>query len=86
METATISLTEASSQMFGQIVRDLGNWGGKYSGNYDYEGERKGNLTDLKKKGLVITFRDSDAPGCTFVQITELGVEYAKSIGMAEYV
>ena len=38
-----------------------------------------GNLTDLKRKGLIKTFADC---GCIFVVFTELGIKYANELGL----
>ena len=71
MSTAT-NLTEASLSLFLQLANDADNW----SGQPLFEGGEieKGNLTDLKKKGLIGTDRDE---GCTWVYFTEQGASLA---------
>jgi hypothetical protein len=76
-----IELTEASLALFTAYAKDAGNWNGMplVGGNVGGKKEDRGNLTDLKKKGLLTTFRDE---GCDWISFTDLGVEFAASLGI----
>ena len=79
-----IELTEASKALFLAYAKDSGNWSGTplVGGNVGGSKEDRGNLTDLKKKGLITTFKSD---GLDWVSFTPLGVEYAKSNGVEVY-
>jgi hypothetical protein len=76
-----IELTEASKALFLAYAKDAGNWSGTpmVGGNVGGSKEDRGNLTDLKKKGLIATFRDE---GLDWISFTPLGVEFAASQGV----
>ena len=84
MNANKIDLTEASRVLFVALVKDAGNWAGMpmWGGNVGGSKEDRGNLTDLKKKGLVRTQQDE---GCEWVTFTDLGREFASSLGLANY-
>ena len=67
-----INFTSESKKLFDELVEDSPNWGGEVlvNGNVKIDEQRKGNLTHLKKLGLVKTFIDE---GLSWVQFTELG-------------
>lgn len=44
----------------------------------DFTKEERGNLSDLKKKGLVETYRDPDTPGYSWVMFPD--IETAQAI------
>lgn len=69
---APITLTPASLALFLAYAKDAKNWNGTplVGGNVGASPADKGNLTDLKTKGLVETFRDD---GCTWLEFTDAG-------------
>lgn len=79
-----IHLTEESKALFIEMVKDAGNWGGTPivggGGNIESTPATRGNLTDLKKKGLITTFVDDRRD--TVVEFTEAGKAYAAEIGL----
>ena len=78
------TLTNESKALFEALVKDAGNWAGEpmLGGNVPSDNTTRGNITDLKRKGLIETFRDA---GDTFVIFTDNGKEYANSIGLHVY-
>lgn len=76
-----IQITEASKNLFEAYAKDAGNWSGTplVGGNVGGSKEDRGNLTQLKVAGLITTFRDE---GCTWISFTDLGREYATSLGI----
>lgn len=68
-------LTPASLALF----RELAGWAGDWSGTplVDLTASQRGNLTDLKRNGLLTTFDDD---GCLFAMFTQAGVDLAASI------
>lgn len=76
-----IELTEASKKLFLAYAKDAGNWSGTplVGGNVGGSKQDAGNLTDLKKKGLLSTF---ESEGLEWVQFSDLGIEYAKANGV----
>lgn len=74
----TILLTDASIALFLRLADDAGNWGGTpmigEGSNVATTKEERGNLTQLKRAGLITTFKDD---GNDFVAFTPAGVEYA---------
>ncbi len=83
-KTNKIDLTEASRDLFIALVKDAGNWSGMplWGGNVGGSKEDRGNLTDLKRKGLVRTQHDE---GNEWVTFTDLGREFASSLGLTNY-
>lgn len=81
MNTNTTEITEASKSLFVAYAKDAGNWGGTplVGGNVGGSKQDAGNLTDLKKRGLLTTF-ESDR--LQWVSFTDAGVTYAKSLGI----
>lgn len=73
-------LTDASSELFKALWDEAADW----SGTPFFEGTKaeRGNLTDLKKKGLLITEQDHDNKSLYWVHFTARGHLYAKSNGM----
>jgi hypothetical protein len=76
-----ISLTEASQKLFIAYAEDACNWSGTplVGGNVGGTKEDQGNLTDLKKKGLLSTFKSD---GLEWVSFTDQGIAYAKQLGI----
>ena len=76
-----VKITEASKAVFVMYAKDAGNWSGTplVGGNVGGTKEERGNLTQLKKAELITTFFDE---GCTWVDFTDAGKEYAKSLGI----
>lgn len=69
-------LTPASLALFRSLVEDAPNWSGTPAAWVS--AEERGNLTDLKKHGLLTTFVDAGDP---FAQFTEKGKALAASLG-----
>jgi hypothetical protein len=74
-------ITETSKALFLDYAKDAGNWSGTplVGGNVDSDNKLRGNLTQLKRAGLVTTMFDD---GCTWLFFTDAGVEYAASLGV----
>lgn len=70
-----IALTPATQNLFRSLVLDAGNWNG--SPLFDGSKEERGNLTHLKRQGLVASFVSD---GCVWVHFTAKGVELARSL------
>ena len=73
-------LTEKSQKLFTELAKDAGNWGGEPW--LDGSASDCGNLTDLKKNGLVTSRAARDSAGGTFVTFTVAGKLFAKSLGI----
>lgn len=75
------TLTAASHELFIAYAKDAGNWSGTplVGGNVGGGKEERGNLTDLKRKGLIVT---GEADGDVWVSFTLAGVDYAKAHGI----
>ena len=72
-------ITEQSKNLFIAYVNDAAEWGGTpcVGGNVGGSKEDRGNLTQLKKAGLVTTHKDD---GCLWVSFTDAGKAYAKEL------
>ena len=77
----TTTLTAASLTLFLALAADAGNWSGTplWGGNVGGSRADNGNLTDLKRRGLLTTFSD-DGEWITF---TPAGVELAAQHGIS---
>jgi len=73
-------ITPESQRVFVMYARDSVNWSGTplVGGNVGGSKEERGNLTQLKRAGLITTFFDE---GFTWITFTEKGRAYAKSLG-----
>lgn len=73
-------LTEQSKALFVKFCKMAPNWSGTpLLGEAGPLGKKEtGNLTDLKKKNLVIT---DTSEGCTWVYFTDEGKNLARSFG-----
>jgi len=69
-------LTQETKKLFVSFAKDAPNWSG--TPLLDITSAQRGNLSDLKKKGLVETFRDE---GCDWVIFTKAGEELAAEYG-----
>lgn len=69
-------LTTESTNLFISFVEDAPNWSGQPM--VDITKEQRGNLSDLKRKGLVETFRDE---GCDWIIFTPSGTAFASELG-----
>lgn len=78
-----IELTVESKKLFIDLAEDADNWNGTplWEGNVGGGSVANGNLTDLKKKGLLTTDLDPE-DDCIWVIFTEAGKEYAESLGI----
>jgi hypothetical protein len=74
---ATTELTAESKALFLELANDAGDWEG--SPMVDVTPATRGNLTDLKKKGLITTFVDE---GIAWVTFTESGITLAEQLGV----
>lgn len=68
MKDLTEKMTPATLKLFLSLMHDSGNWSGEPL--FDGGSEDRGNLTHLKKLGVLETFADE---GCVFVIWTDLG-------------
>ena len=74
-------ITETSLKVFLAYAKDAGNWSGTplIGGNVGGSKEEPGNLAQLKRAGLIQTFRSD---GDDFVEFTEEGRKLAASHGI----
>ena len=79
METTT--MTAATLKLFLDLAKDAGNWNGMpmLDGNVKSSKELRGNLTHLKRAGLLGTQVDD---GQTWVFFTDKGMDLAESHGI----
>lgn len=81
----TRTLTQESYTLFMDLAEDALEWSGQPP--VDITKEQRGNLTDLKRKGLIVTETEmlEMAVGgkrkLEWVQFTAKGIEYAKQLG-----
>jgi hypothetical protein len=80
---STISLTKKSLDLFVAYAEDADNWSGSplVGGNVGGSKEDRGNLTQLKKAGLITTDYDRQ-DDCTWINFTKMGREYASALGI----
>jgi hypothetical protein len=83
LHPSTMSLTKKSLDLFVAYAEDADNWSGSplVGGNVGGSKEDRGNLTQLKKAGLITTDRDYD-DNCTWINFTKMGMEYAAALGI----
>lgn len=76
-----MNLTPASQALFLAYAKDAANWSGTplVGGNVGFSKQDCGNLTDLKKHGLLDTF---ESDGESWVRFTNAGVELAVFLGV----
>lgn len=77
----TVQITERSKALFLEFARDAGNWSGQplVGGNVGGSKEDRGNITQLKKAGLITT---SVSDGLTWIAFTASGILYARAEGV----
>lgn len=77
------SVTEESKRVFIQYWEDKGNWSGTplVGGNVGGTKEERGNLTQLKRAGLISTF---DYDGEVWIQFTDKGEAFAENLGLSD--
>lgn len=79
-----MNISERSLKLFLDLARDAGNWSGMplFGGNVGRASSDKGNLTDLKIKGLVYT-HDHEGDGRNiYVCFTDAGKRFAAEHGV----
>ena len=76
-----MTITEKSLALFLAYARDAGNWSGTplIGGNVGGSKEDRGNLTQLKRAGLIKSFDDGE--GCQWIQFTDAGKALALQHG-----
>ena len=72
-----VALTPASLELFLGLAEDAPNWSG--SPLITVSPRERGNLTHLKKLGLLETFVEDD--GCAFAVFTDAGIALAVEHG-----
>jgi hypothetical protein len=70
------SITETSLNLFLEYAKDAANWNGMplVGGNVGGTKEERGNLTQLKKAGLITTIKEDDF---VFIKFTDEGKKLA---------
>ena len=87
MENST--LTGESLRVFMAYAEDAGNWGGMplVGGNVGGTREERGNLTDLKRKGLITTHVEKNGGGdgsdIVWITFTDEGRKFAEDSGVS---
>jgi hypothetical protein len=76
-------LTAGSAELLANLVWDAPNWNG--SPMLDLGSSEKGNLTDLKRHGLVTTMYDSDTL-VTFAFFTDEGKALIKTSALSDFI
>lgn len=81
MTTATTNLTPKSLELFLWYAKDASNWSGLpyIGGNREFTKADRGNLTQMKRAGLLSTRKDEFGEYITF---SESGRELAKQHGI----
>ena len=72
-----MEITTASKNLFIALASDAVNWNGQPL--LDVTKEERGNVTHLKKLGLIKTIREER---CDFVDFTDAGKAYAAELGI----
>lgn len=74
-------ITETSLQFFKELAGDANDWDGTplLGGNVVMTKELRGNLTQLKHEGLLITEK---ADGHDWIRFTEKGRDFARELGI----
>jgi hypothetical protein len=75
------NVTDRSLALFLEYARDAGNWSDTplVGGNVGGSKEDRGNLTQLKKAGLIVT---ELSDGCTWLMFTRAGRDLASDHGI----
>ena len=79
-----ITITAESKRVFEAYAQDAVNWNGTplVGGNVGGSKEERGNLTQLKKAGLITTENNGID---LWVEFTDAGREYAASLGISGF-
>jgi len=75
---AAADLTPASVALFISLAKEAGDWSG--TPLIDISKEERGNLTQLKRAGLLTTTRDSDRN--MFANFSDAGIKLASENGI----
>ena len=82
----TTTMTPTTLALFLAYAADAGNWSGQplVGGNVGGTKEERGNLTQMKKAGLITTFdtKEPGSPKCTWIDFTEAGKAFAAEHGV----
>lgn len=75
------ALSPITQQLFADLVNDAGNWSGTpcWGGNVGGSREDNGNLSHIKKAGMLTTFKDE---GLEWVCFTAAGKAMAAALGL----
>lgn len=76
-----LDLTAASKALYVKMLceAEYENYEGDFNmALMDFTPAERGNLSDLKKKNLVVTYRDEDTPNYSWVEFVD--VELAKQV------
>lgn len=76
----TTKITPFSLRLFLDLATDAPNWNG--APLFNGSAADRGNLTQLKRAGLLYTERDDDDQCCLWVYFTDAGKEFAKQHGV----
>lgn len=71
------NMSYASYDLLRDLILDAPNWSGQPL--IDITKEQRGNLSDLKRRGFLKTFKDE---GCMFAIFTDLGKVAAERFGI----
>lgn len=76
-----MDITEESKRVFLMYANDAANWNGMplVGGNVGGTKKERGNLTQLKKAGLIKTEEDG---GCKWIVFTDAGKKFAAEHGI----
>ena len=76
-----MKLTKTSKALFIAYAQDAGNWNGMplVGGNVQGSRQKRGNLTQFKKAGLIGTVKDETG---TWLWFTAAGIDYAGTLGI----
>ena len=79
-----MNITDTSRELFVELAKDAINWAGAplLGGNVPADKHTRGNVTQLKKAGLIWTEVDE---GNTWVYFTDEGRSYARELGVYLY-
>lgn len=79
MNATEIPMTLATQALFKSIVDDLPNWSFMAPTFNHADSAKRGNLTNLKRRGLITTCQDE---GISWISVTDEGKAVAKATGI----
>jgi hypothetical protein len=81
-KAAEYGVTEVSMNVFIAYAGDAPNWSGSplIGGNVGGSKEERGNITQLKKAGLITTEKDGDRPDLSWMFFTDEGKKLAAEL------